>query len=520
MASARALEIFYSYTHEDEELREELIKHLSQLRRDGVIKNWHDREITAGSEWKDQIDAHLESADIILLLISADFIHSDYCYDIEMKRALERHNNKEARVIPIILRPVDWQGAPFGKLQCLPKDARPVTRWEDQDEAFLDISQGIRKAAAEIRGAGTDVSIPHPNSIPPSHLPLAKGEERRGRKRQLPVLRLQRYWRWVLIVTGLLILGAVSGFIYYDKFEQHFSDGRYFLNIGRYAEAKQAFQQALDLLVISSEAQLGLEKASVFDQSDREVIERNLKQLEKKNPTDSDVQVLLGKFYAAQNELSTAIQHYQSAKELDPNAAEAYFGLGVVYDLQGKSSEAMEMSEEAVNISGSSPRYVNNLAYLYAQQKNYDEALRLYGKLLQSFPIASLEIAHIYRLTGRLEQAWRLQENLVGSLDNPDIMRRPENQEPWYYKADRELIILADPVDKKCYVYYSLAATLFLDNHPAEAEAYVNKARELRSAHQPEIRTLVDFDLKRLVEERTELEKQVNAWCSSANTLI
>jgi tetratricopeptide (TPR) repeat protein len=170
------------------------------------------------------------------------------------------------------------------------------------------------------------------------------------------------------------------------------------------------------------------------------------------------------------------------------------------------------MFKKAVSISESSPRYVNNLAYLYAQQKNYDEALRLYGGLDQSFVIASLEIAHIYRLTGRLEQAWRLQENLVGSLDNPDIMRRPENQEPWYYKTDREAIILADPVDKKCYVYYSLAATLFLDNHPAEAEAYVNKARELRSAHQPEIRTLVDFDLKRLVEERTELEKQANAF--------
>jgi tetratricopeptide (TPR) repeat protein len=452
---------------------------------------------------------------------------------VEMTRAMERHHTQEARVIPIILRPVDWEGAPFSKLQCLPRNAEPVTLWKNEDAAFLDIAKGIRKMAEEIR------LPPHPNSIPPPHFPLAKGEEGRGRKRQLPVLRFQRYWRWVLIVTGLLILGVVGGFIYYDKFEQHFSDGRYFLNIGRYAEAKQAFQQAidlhplrrvvalsgvfgekaeqatqqaLDLLDLSSEAQLGLEKASVFDQSDREVIERKLKQLERQNPADSDVQVLLGRFYAAQNELPKAIQYYQTAIKQDPDAAEAYFGLGVVHDQQGRSSEAMEMFRKAVSISGSSPRYVNNLAYHYAQQKNYDEALQLYGGLDQSFIIASLEVAHIYRLTGRLEQAWQLQENLVGSLDNPDIMHRPENQEPWYYKTDREAIILADPVDKKCYVYYSLAATLFLDNHPAEAEAYVNKARELRSAHQPEIRTLVDFDLKRLAEERTELEKQVNAF--------
>jgi tetratricopeptide (TPR) repeat protein len=257
---------------------------------------------------------------------------------------------------------------------------------------------------------------------------------------------------------------------------------------------------------------LGLEKAGIFDQSDREVIERKLKQLERQNPADSDVPMLLGRFYAAQNELPKAIQYYQTAIKQDPDAAEAYFGLGFVYDQQDRSSEAMEMFKKAVSISESSPRYVNNLAYLYAQQKNYDKALRLYGKLLQNFPIASLETAHIYRLTGRLEQAWRLQENLVGSLDNPDIMHRPDNQEPWYYKTDREFIILADPVDKKCYVYYSLAATLFLDNYPAEAEAYMNKARELRSAHQPEIKTLVDFDLKRLVEERTELEKQANTF--------
>jgi tetratricopeptide (TPR) repeat protein len=499
MASARPLEIFYSYAHEDEKLRDTLEKHLSQLKRQGVISDWHDRDITAGSEWKNEIDEYLESAQIILLLISPDFLASDYCHDVEMTRAMERHHTQEARVIPIILRPVDWEGAPFSKLQCLPRNAEPVTLWKNEDAAFLDIAKGIRKVAGE-------------NRIPPPHLPLAKGEEGWGWEREPPVPRSWLSWRWLWIVTGLLILSVVGGFIYYDKFEQHFSDGRYFLNIGRYPEAKQAFQQALDLLATSSEAQLGLKKASVFDHGDREVIERNLKQLEKKNPTDSDVQVLMGKFHAAQNELPKAIQYYQTAIKQDPDAAEAYFGLGIVYDQQGRSSEAMEMFRKAFNISESSPRYVNNLAYLYAEQKNYDEALRLYGMLDQNFPIASLEIAHIYRLTGRLEQARGLQENLVGSLDNPYIMHRPENQEPWYYKTDRETIILADPVDKKCYVYYSLAATLFLDNHPAEAEAYVNKARELRSAHQPEIRTLVDFDLKRLIEERTELEKQVYAF--------
>jgi hypothetical protein len=144
------IEVFYSYSHKDEDLRNELNKHLTILRRQGVIREWHDRQITAGTEWAGQIDEHLNSADIILLLISADFLFSDYCYDIELKRALERHEAGEACVIPVILRPVDWKGAPFGKLQALPKDAKAVTKWPDRDEGFADVAAGIRKAVEDL----------------------------------------------------------------------------------------------------------------------------------------------------------------------------------------------------------------------------------------------------------------------------------------------------------------------------------------------------------------------------------
>src|ERR1041384_3042982 len=104
-----AVEIFCSYAHLDENLRAELERHLSPLRREGKIKSWFDRMIKAGTDWRGKIDEHLNSADIILLLISADFIHSDYCYDIEMARALERQSKGEAHVIPVILRPCAWE---------------------------------------------------------------------------------------------------------------------------------------------------------------------------------------------------------------------------------------------------------------------------------------------------------------------------------------------------------------------------------------------------------------------------
>ncbi|MEM9482295.1 MAG: TIR domain-containing protein [Cyanobacteria bacterium P01_F01_bin.116] len=139
------IEIFFSYSHRDEVLRDEMAKHLSILKRQGVIAAWYDRDIEVGSEWAADIDTHLNSAQVILLLISPDFLASDYCFDLEMKRAMERHEAREAYVVPIILRPVDWSGAPFGKLQALPKNAKPVTSWANLDEAFENVAKGIRR---------------------------------------------------------------------------------------------------------------------------------------------------------------------------------------------------------------------------------------------------------------------------------------------------------------------------------------------------------------------------------------
>ena len=145
-----SIEVFYSYSHEDEGLRGQLEKHLAILRWQGVITDWHDRKIGAGREWEGEIDQHLNTAHVILLLISSDFVASPYCYDVEMKRAMERHEAEEARVIPVILRPVDWEEAPFGQLLALPTDGEAVTLWDNQDEAFTDIARGIREVVEEL----------------------------------------------------------------------------------------------------------------------------------------------------------------------------------------------------------------------------------------------------------------------------------------------------------------------------------------------------------------------------------
>ena len=145
------VKVFYSYSHKDERFRKNLVEHLSVLKRQGFIDEWHDRKIMPGEEWRGQIDKNLESADIILLLISSSFIASDYCYDVEMTKALSRHEAGSSIVIPIILRPVFWQIAPFAKLQAVPKDGKPIATFKLKDEAYLEITEKLRSRIVELK---------------------------------------------------------------------------------------------------------------------------------------------------------------------------------------------------------------------------------------------------------------------------------------------------------------------------------------------------------------------------------
>ena len=142
-----ALKLFVSYSHADEKYKDDLLKHLAPLRRMNLIADWHDRKLRPGEEWDSAISKHLESADVILILVSIDFINSRYCYDIELERALELHASGKCIVIPVILRNCLWQHTPFAKLQALPRDAKAVSAWTDSDEAFANVAEGVRVAA-------------------------------------------------------------------------------------------------------------------------------------------------------------------------------------------------------------------------------------------------------------------------------------------------------------------------------------------------------------------------------------
>lgn len=145
------VKLFFSYSHKDEELRNELETHLTLLKRQGVISSWHDRRITAGTDVNQSIDTELEASKVILLLVSANFLASDYCYEREMKRALEKHEKGTAVVIPVILHPCDWHPAPFGHLRATPTDGRPISMYANQHEAFTLIAKDVRNAVGALK---------------------------------------------------------------------------------------------------------------------------------------------------------------------------------------------------------------------------------------------------------------------------------------------------------------------------------------------------------------------------------
>lgn len=159
------VDLFYSYAHEDESLREELAGHLKIMERRGVIRPWHDRCLTPGQTWDQEINTQLAAADLVLLLVSADFINSDYIWGKELDVAMKRHASKEASVVPVMLRAVDITDAPFAALQGLPTDLRPVTSWPNRDEAWTDVAKGIRRTVELIQAGWSEKPPPGPAAV-------------------------------------------------------------------------------------------------------------------------------------------------------------------------------------------------------------------------------------------------------------------------------------------------------------------------------------------------------------------
>lgn len=200
------VEVFCSYSGEDEPLFQKLEAHLSVLKRQGLISFWHNRQLNPGTDRTQDIDNNLNRAAVILLLISSDFLASDYCSSIEMERALERHRANEARVIPILIRSLDWKDAPFADLQMLPTGTKPITAWSNQDEAFSDVVAGIRRTIKDLSHLRANI----PSALQPSvwNIPYAHNTFFTGRE---DILSRLHYQLQAGQATTLLQPQAISG---------------------------------------------------------------------------------------------------------------------------------------------------------------------------------------------------------------------------------------------------------------------------------------------------------------------
>lgn len=155
--------LFFSYSHRDEDLRDELQIHLTALQRQGVLDTWHDRRIEAGDDFAKTISEHLDSADIILLLISPYFISSNYCFEIEMQHAIAKHEQKQAVVIPVIAHPCDWHNLPFGHLLATPKDGKPISKFPNIHDGFLEVTLAVKSVASKNNDSGDIKPTPTPS---------------------------------------------------------------------------------------------------------------------------------------------------------------------------------------------------------------------------------------------------------------------------------------------------------------------------------------------------------------------
>jgi Tfp pilus assembly protein PilF len=462
-----------------------------------LIESWDDREITGGMEWAGKIDERLNAADLVILLVSPDFLASSYCYDIEMQRALERHDKREARVVPIILRPCDWKTSLFAKLNALPRDGKPVVDWPSPDHAFLNVAQGLRAVARELRDPAFET--------PPV---IGRWTPARSTRRRVFVS---------ISVVALVLLGLAVWFFFYEhqrneQVSAYVARGNDLMNVGRYEEARKPFQDALSREPANRQAKLGIGIADlVASRSNAVAYQQRLTEMLNRWPNESHLRALNGDNLLARGDPQKAAREYSQAIKLNPRNAEAYFRLGVIYDKEGKLGHALAAYQKAVEISPYSAQYRDNLADAYFKHGDYEKAISEYGHL-DRFPLAALESGNINRLLGRLDEAREQELTAIGWLGEKSIASLPENQLPWYFTHNTEGVSIASPGEKLCYARFEVAATLSLQGDASGAADNTKQALQACGFRSIHVKMAVRWDLERVANERDELKARAEAY--------
>ncbi|GAC1466515.1 MAG: hypothetical protein NVS2B12_07740 [Ktedonobacteraceae bacterium] len=377
-----AIEIFCCYAREDQPLLQQLKNHLMPLQRQGLIQIWSDANINAGEEWEKAIEQHLETAEIVLLLISSDFMASEYCYSTEMRRAIQRHELQTARVIPIILRRTYWKGAPFEKLQFLPTDAKPITdqSWS-KDEALYDVVEQIgaivrelriKNMIADARRLITENHAKEVLTLCEQALAIAPEHAQVLREKGNALFQLGRYEECLAALDQALQADPSITDVQF-----HHTRAQALERLQRYDEARAAYDLALqndpqNIRLLEQKAAL-LQRLDLF--SEALVIYKQLSSLDAKNAAYPEA---LGNIFLLLQEPQKALDAYDQAIQRNPNTTRLYAQRGEVLYALERYEEAVTAMDQAIQNHLDDPNpYVKKGRALFAL-KNYEEALDAY----------------------------------------------------------------------------------------------------------------------------------------------
>lgn len=472
-----AARVFISYAHKDHEHLENIQKYFAALKLEGWISAWDDREIESGGDWQQEIDARLNEADVILLLISADFIASEYCHSIELKRALERQADPSDRavVIPVILSSCDWETQNFARLQALPHSSKGIEDWPSPAKYYTAVAKGLRKRLGKLR----DMDQPWWDRI-------------KGR------LRDPRWWQqphvWGVALAVVLILAI--GWHLQSSLTRELDLAVQDMRTGHYADADQKANHACQGLYTfwpSCHAlQDKLEKLRTLhtmpDGHALALFETQVAHMEAAHPADPDWQFLHAALRLRTPEVAADKEQARDAVEKISQAIkqagdvypEAQFYLGTLYLSAGQYDQARMLLDLAVQGNSQSPVYRSARAYAWMRQGQLGKADADYQMIAANATQAQLDWAALLwhgpssrPEAERLKQAQaQLHAAQIRLRQAATDHRTPSDDKntyaydalPWLYDLGPEQnpLILQSWAEKRCMADWLMASTKIL----------------------------------------------------------
>lgn len=488
------LKVFVSYAHEDDPHREALASHLAEMVREGLIRLWHDRRLTGGREWAGAIADELKSADIVLLLISRDFLRSEYCNDTELAEALRLHDTGQARVVPVILRSCDWTHSRFARLTALPPDGLPVVEARHPDQRFTAVAEGLRAIVAEIHaargairsagdaaaGATAGVATHPPTDARPGTAPqhpprplLAPTGIQPG-PRTLRIAKLSLLGielgpfelplpkpgakTAVLLLTAML---AAAWAAYGGWLRDPMDEAARAMRIGDYQRAAAQTAEVPAWLAhwpavanLRDKARLGISLNQ--PPQDWPAFGAELARLQRSHPQDADLHVLQAQLLLRRDgNQAQARAQVQAALAADPGHAEAWFLQGLDLDTRGELRGAEAAYAQASQLAPDTPHYRSNWGHAALEQGRFEDALVRYQGVNQ-FPLAWLEKAHALWAQGRWADAAEAQLEAQRQLADAALMGRFFNRREWtFFLLSDSGVRLPSTAEKRCYAVWA-----------------------------------------------------------------